>query len=159
MNIRLSFILLLFICSTAFAEPVVKYSGTTYIDCDSIGDARVWLNDTGDVSSVKAGYLYVLDGCDSLPGVPKYRKIRNGAVAEMSQAEKNAVDQAEVDVIVTTKANRRAQLDALIESSQISDFSMGKVDIAIDSMNNLNDAKLFLKRLVRAIVVLTENQR
>lgn len=108
-------ILFILSASVAYAEPVARYSGKTYLGCGSIGDSRVWLNDPSDYGSVKAGYIYVPDGCSSLPAVAsKYLKVSGGQVVEMNTVEKAAVDILEGQAV---QAQKDAQ-DAKLEVSQ-----------------------------------------
>lgn len=103
----------LLISTSAFAEPVVTHSGETFISCRNIGDSSVFLNDVNDITSVKDGFILVTS-CSDLPRVSdKYLKVVNGAVVEMTQAEKDAVDLAETNAEL-------AEFDARIDSGDIS---------------------------------------
>jgi hypothetical protein len=108
-------ILFLLICSTAYAEDVVTYSGTKYLNCQSFGDSNIWLTDPNDITTPKDGYLYAPNGCANLPGIAKYRKIANGEVVEMSKAEKDAVDSAELASQVQAQ---KTQFNALIDQAK-----------------------------------------
>lgn len=114
---KLLFISLFIFCSTLHAEDVVKYNGTEYQGCQTIGDSRVWLNDPNDISTVKDGYLYLPNGCKSLPAIAdKYKKVSNGVVVEMSQLEKDAVDSAEQQAQLQAS---KEQFNSLIEQAKV----------------------------------------
>lgn len=141
-------ILLLLICSTAYAEDVVQYSGSTYLGCSSIGNTNVFLTNPNDYATIKEGYIYLPNGCSSLPQVAKkYLKISNGAVVEMSLAEKQAVDAAEAQAVIDAETARLGALDDKLTETQT--ITLPKVELAIDNISNLADAKVFLKRLCR----------
>mgnify|MGYP001563991036 CR=1 FL=1 len=93
MRLLIALLLLLYPLKVS-AEDVVRYSGTTYQGCSSIGDTTIWLTNPNDYATVKVGFLHAAQGCAAiLPSVPdKYRKVESGQVVEMSQAEKDAVD-------------------------------------------------------------------
>jgi len=82
--------------SSCYGEPVAQYDPVTgeYRGCSEIGDSRVWLSDPNDMSTWKAGFIYVPDGCGSiLPGISvRHIKVKNGNIIEMTQSEKDAVD-------------------------------------------------------------------
>lgn len=100
---------ILLISGAAFAEPVVTYSGSTFINCRNIGDTNIFLNDPNDITSVKDGYL-VVSSCSDLPRVEdKYLIVENDSVREMTQEEKNAVDLAEQN-------NELAEFDARVDA-------------------------------------------
>lgn len=82
----------------AFAEDVVRFDPATgaYQGCLSIGDTTVFLTDPNDLKTAKPSYL-VVDPLTcltaSFAGIPeRYRKVANGQVVEMTQAEQDAVD-------------------------------------------------------------------
>lgn len=112
-------IFLLLFSSIAYAEDVARHNGQLYEGCGPISDSRIWLNDTSNYSSAKDGFIYIPNGCGSLPQVaPKYLKVVNGEVVEMSQAEKDTLD-----------ANEAAFAQAELTASSRSG--------AKDSVNNL----------------------
>lgn len=129
----LLFILVMFISTSVFAEDVVKHSGSAYIDCRSIGNTNVFLNDPNDYMTIKPGFIYVPNGCRSLPSIPRYRKILLGRVEEMSQSEKDVVDLA-----VQTARN-----DARKDSVDRLDISVVDLAKAIADLSpNFNRAQL-----------------
>ena len=105
---RILFVLLL-ICTPALAEDVATYSGSVYTGCQNIGNTSIFLNDPNDYATVKTGYIYLANGCKSLPQVPaKHLKIVSGAVVEMTQGEKDAVDAQETaDALASLTTNSR----------------------------------------------------
>lgn len=113
MKKALFLLMVLSICSVAYAEPVVQHSGETFISCRNIGDSSVFLNDVNDITSVKDGFILVAS-CSDLPRVSdKYLKVVGGVVIEMTQAEKDAVDLAETNADL-------AAFDARIDNGDIS---------------------------------------
>lgn len=100
---KILLLILLLISTSAFAEDVVSYSRTTYQGCRSIGDTNVFLTNPNDYATVKPGFIYLPNGCKSLPNVSeKYLKISNGAVVEMSAGEKTTVDNNELAQALAT---------------------------------------------------------
>lgn len=89
-TLHLIFLMMICFVSFAYAEDVVKYSGSEFQGCQNIGDTRVFLNDPNDYSTIKPGYIYLPNGCKSLPEGRK--KIVNGAVVLKTQAEIDAED-------------------------------------------------------------------
>lgn len=82
----------------------------------------------------------------------KYLKCVSGVVSEKTQAEKDATDAAILAEKNSAKRSRLDFLDDVAAGTQVSDFSLAKIDAAIDSISNLNEAKVFFKRLVRFII-------
>ena len=95
-----------------------------------------------------------------IKNVPQtHMKIVNGFPVEMSQSEKDAVDaqlQADQNAAILT---RRQQLGTRIANSVAGDFALTDIDTAIDNIQNLADAKVFLKKLVRGVIKLTEGNQ
>lgn len=93
-----------------------------------------------------------------LKSVPeKYLKITGSTISDiqlMDLGEQAVVDAAEDAVKVIEKLSRISDLEDRIDGLNSSDFPISKIDTAIDNINNLNDAKVFLKKLVRGIVKL-----
>ena len=115
------FIFLILLSPTiCFAEDVVTYSGSTYTGCQNIGDTRIFLNNPNDYSTVKPGYIFLPNGCGSLPKVQdKYKKISNGQVVEMTQAEKDNVDVAEIKAHQDAEKSAIDKLNVTIEDGFI----------------------------------------
>jgi len=82
----------------------------------------------------------------------KYHKVENDQVVEMTQIQKDALDDAEALAKVNAENARIAGLDGLIKSGELAGITMTKVDGIIDNINNLTDAKSFFKKLCRYIV-------
>ena len=88
----------------------------------------------------------------------KFNTVTN-RIAEMSQSEKDTVDaqlQADQNAAILT---RRQQLGTRIANSVAGDFALTDIDTAIDNIQNLADAKVFLKKLVRGVIKLTEGNQ
>ena len=86
----------LLLTGIASAEDVVRYDSATgsYQGCRTIGDSRLWLLDPNDVATPKPGFLYASQCCGAvLLGVAdRHRKVVNGQVVAMTQAERDAVE-------------------------------------------------------------------
>lgn len=74
-------------------------------------------------------------------------------VVDMTQAEKDAIALAESTAQAQAEAARLTSLDDSITAVDMTGVKLQKVEKAIDKIGNLNDAKIFLKRLVRYIAV------
>jgi len=117
------FVVALLLTQNAYAEEVVTHSGSTYHGCSSIGNTSVFLTNPNDYSTIKPGYIYLPNGCKSLPAVPaKYLKVENGSVAEMTQSEKDAVDAP--DLAAATLISERETLLSQIEADDTNWASM-----------------------------------
>jgi len=158
-------IVFLLLVSTVYAEDVGTYSGTVLTGCRSIGDTNVFLTNPDNYATIKPGFVYLPDGCKSLPAVEqKYIKYDASVIVgvpfvEMTTSEKAIVDaqlQAAQDAAILT---RRQQLGMVMANSNTADFSLTQIDNAIDNINNLNEAKAFLKKLVRGMIKLTEGNQ
>ena len=104
-------------CGNVFAEDAVKFSGSTYLGCRNYGNTNDFLTDPNDLTALKPGFIYVAAGCGSLPGSAKYRKISNGAVVEMSQGEKDALDAAESAAqTLSIRNGAKSQLDGFADN-------------------------------------------
>lgn len=89
----------------------------------------------------------------------RYLKVVSGFPVEMTQAEKDTVDtqlQAAQEAIILA---RRQQLGDRIATSSVADFNLTQIDTAIDNIQNLADAKAFLKKLVRGVIKLSEGNQ
>lgn len=89
-TLHLLFLMMILGVSFTYAEDVVKYSGSEFQGCQNIGDTKVFLNNPNDYSTIKPGYIYLPDGCKSLPEGRK--KVVNGQVVLKTQAEIDAED-------------------------------------------------------------------
>jgi len=83
----------------------------------------------------------------------KYWKVVAGVVSEMTQAQKDAVDQAEADALAAADLASIQALDDRIDNVDM-DVILTKADNAIDNIGSLADAKVFLKKLCRYIIAL-----
>lgn len=81
----------------------------------------------------------------------KHIIIDNNIPRVMTQAEKDSVIAEETQIQNNTETARLANIDTNITNVNLTDFSMVKIDTIIDNIANLNDAKQFLKKLVRYI--------
>lgn len=77
--------------------------------------------------------------------------VTGNRIVDMTQAEKDAIAQAEADALAQAEAARLLALDDSITSVDVTGTKLQKVETAINNIGNLNDAKNFLKRLVRYI--------
>ena len=75
-------------------------------------------------------------------------------IVDLTQAELDAIAAAEAQAIANAKATTISTLDNKVDGVKLNDMTLTKVDAKIDAINNLADAKAFLKLLVRAIVKL-----
>ena len=82
----------------------------------------------------------------------KYFKVENGQLLTMTQAEKDALDAAELQAAIDAENARIAALADKMTGTQ--SVSLTKVELAIDNISNLADAKVFLKRLCRYLAKL-----
>ena len=80
----------------------------------------------------------------------KYHKVDNGMVREMTQTEKDTLLAEEAQAIIDAENARIVSLDDGIEGLPI--MTLTKIDNAINNIGNLNDAKVFLKKLCRYII-------
>lgn len=89
---------------------------------------------------------------DTFNSLTKYHMVDSGVVRLMTQQEKDIYDAylaQQADNIETTRIN---SLDDKISAINVGDFTLTKIDTAIDNISNLDDAKVFLKKLCRAII-------
>lgn len=112
-------ILFLFVISIsrlAHAEDVALYDGETYLGCKSgVGDTNIFLNDPNDHKTTKQGFIYLPNGCNSIPKVAaKYLKQVDGQILEMNTVEKAAIDILEGQ----TAQARKDEADTKLEVGQ-----------------------------------------
>lgn len=79
----------------------------------------------------------------------KYKKVSGVEVVDMTQAEMEALDLEEEQALQAAETARLTALDDDIVATR--NITLTKVEQAIDNIGNLNDAKVFLKRLCRFI--------
>lgn len=147
------FLILMFWSGTAVAEDVARFSGTTYQGCSSLGDTTVWLTDPNDYATNKPGFLYAPEGCAALlPSVPdRHRKVVGGAVLEMTQAEKTAVDapiiaaQQRQDALATERTSNTFCTAELDEITQRIDTVIGTLQSQLDATTNQAQVKAHLR--------------
>ena len=77
-------------------------------------------------------------------------------IEDMSQAEIDLRDQTFENERNQEQAVRLQFIDNKLDNVDMN-ITLTKIDNRIDSIGNLNDAKIFLKRLVRAIISLQSN--
>jgi len=107
-------------------------------------------------NKLRSGCLLIPNSSNSfLSSIPRrYLKISGTSVVEMTQSEKDAVDQAIADAQKQAETDRINKLEDKLQAIQTGDFPLTKIDNAIDNIQDLNDAKAFLKKLVRGIIKL-----
>ena len=88
---------------------------------------------------------------DLFNALTEYYIVDAGQVRAMTQAEKDAYDIFKQQEADTVKSARIALFDQEMFDSKPSDFPMAKIDSVIDGINNLAEAKVFLKRLARIL--------
>ena len=77
--------------------------------------------------------------------------ITGSRIVDMTQAEKDAILQTEADAKGQAEAAQLTLIDNTIIDVDMVGVKLQKVETAIDNIGTLNDAKKFLKRLVRYI--------
>ena len=88
---------------------------------------------------------------ETFNALTKYKKVVAEEVLDMSQAEIDALDAELAQATEDSESARIGSLDTKMSKIKIADFTMTKVDTAIDNISNLAEAKVFFKRLVRVI--------
>lgn len=81
----------------------------------------------------------------------KYMKVEGTNVIDMTQGEKDQVDSYENSVKESEHLSGVLAVENRFSGLNQSKFPMTKADAVIDNIQNLNDAKTFLKKLVRWI--------
>jgi hypothetical protein len=89
---------------------------------------------------------------DLFNSLTKYYKVDNGIVREMTQTEKDAFDQEELQAQIEAENKRILDLESKIQDTALSGITLSKIDNAIDNIGSLADAKVFLKKLCRYII-------
>jgi len=156
--------LILLIATTAHAERWVCYDGATFSitkrvegDCLRLGICSGY-NNTGiqancvEATSVewdKSAQQYVKFDTSVVSG---------SRVVDLTQAEIDAILAAQAQAAAAAEAIKVASLDTALSNAKVADYTLTKIDTAIDGIANLADAKVFLKRLVRAIVAMEKNR-
>lgn len=105
----------------------------------------------------------IVDGLPNILKIPrdvfnaltKYHIVDAGVVREMTQAEKDQLDAWEAQKVIDAENARLVAMDDRIESSILSGITLTKIDNAIDNIGSLEDAKVFLKKLCRYIVTIS----
>ncbi len=87
----------------------------------------------------------------------KYWKHDAGTIREMTQAEKDAVDAAEVAATQAVEDARLLAIDDSIEDALPGDATLAKVDARIDAIASFADLKVLLKKMVRHIAKKNDN--
>ena len=85
-------------------------------------------------------------------GLPN-KKLVNGDVVDMTQAEIDAKAQAQADAQTQAKMARLKAIDDKLDDIDMS-IVLTKADTAIDNIRDLDDAKIFLKRFVQFVIAL-----
>lgn len=119
-TIQILFLMMISAVSFTYAEDVAVYDGEIYLGCRSIGNTNIFLNDPNDYGTIKAGFVYLPEGCSSLQKVPaKYLKQEGGAIVEMNPVEKGAIDILEGQAEQQAKDVRDARLEVSQEESLV----------------------------------------
>ena len=140
MKTKLIIFLVLFVPSICSAEDVATYTGATYTGCRSIGNTNVFLDNPNDYATIKSGFVYLPNGCGSLPQVAaKHLKQVGGAIVEMTQAEKDAVDSAEIAAAAAAllSSSRSGAKDSVDQLSAEGVRLRAALLIILDEMNIL----------------------
>lgn len=89
---------------------------------------------------------------DEINSLTKFHIVKDGVLRLMVSSEKDTLIAEETQAIIDQENARIMNLDALVEHIDLSGLTLTKVDIAINNIGNLNDAKAFLKKLCRYII-------
>ena len=151
----------LLLTGIAFAEDVVRFdpATSTYQGCVTLGDTTVFLTDPNDLTTAKPGYL-VLDPLTcrtaSFAGIPdRYRKVAQGQVVVMTQAEQEAVDAPGLALVA-----RRQQLAAEQATNPYCVESYEQVSARVEAISNaMSELREAARQLARCMAVLREQGR
>lgn len=148
----------LFVCSMANAEQWVCQQGSNLVrkqgDGLSLGIATVNYA-TIDANCIMATELEYSNA--SLPNKKLDKSIVTGSrVVDMTAQEITDREQAILNAQSAAKIARLQAIDDKIAATDLS-IVLTKADTAIDNIGNLNDAKVFLKKLVRYVVASQSN--
>lgn len=101
----------------------------------------------------------VVEGRENLLEVPRnifneltrFHIVDNGVIRLMTQLEKDTLLAEEALALIEAENARILGLDDKIQVG-LDGITITKIDTAIDNIGNLNDAKVFLKKLCRYII-------
>jgi len=79
--------------------------------------------------------------------------VTGNRVVDMTQAEIDAIVLAQATAQAQAEAAQLLVVDDLVTNTDMTGIKLQKVETAIDNIGNLNDAKKFLKRIVRFIAI------
>jgi hypothetical protein len=82
--------------------------------------------------------------------ITKFHIVDTGVVRVMTQVEKDALLAEETQTVINAENQRILDLDLKIDN--LPTMTLTRVDTAINNIGNLNDAKVFLKKLCRYII-------
>jgi hypothetical protein len=105
-----------------------------------------------DPSQIKGEERCLQVDREVLQSITKYHLVDSGAVREMTQVEKDALDLAEQQAQEQVENNRVIGLDNEIENGILQGMTLAKIDTAINNIGSLADAKVFLKKMCRYII-------
>lgn len=88
---------------------------------------------------------------DMFNSLTKFHIVDNDVVRLMTEAEKTILIAEETQAQIEAENKRITDMDGLLQTD-LSGMTLSRIDTAIDNIGNLNDAKVFLKRLARFIV-------
>ena len=106
-----------------------------------------------DPSKVKGIDNLIQVSRDIVESITRFHKVDGGKVRFMTEAEKLALIAEEERAVIDAENTRILSLDNKID--EIGTMTLFKIDGKIDAIGNLQDAKLFLKKLCRYIVKFT----
>lgn len=89
---------------------------------------------------------------DLFNSLTEYHIVDNGVVRLMTQVEQDAYEQAKAQAIIDQENQRISGLDDLIQNTGLQGITLTRIDVAIDNIGSLQDAKTFLKKLCRYII-------
>lgn len=156
MNKLMFGICFLFMATTANAEYWVCQDGDNLKkvqgDCMTLGLCSGFNNQGLNLSCIEATKQEYDDA--GLSGKKLDKSVVTGnRIVDMTQAEKDAIAQAEADALAQAESARLLALDDSITNVDVTGTKLQKIETAIDNIGSLNDAKKFLKRLVRYIAI------
>jgi len=159
LNMKTFFTLLfLLIAGQVNAEMWINYNISTLViegrrigDCKKLGICSGFNN-----SGVSLGWFEAVKNEYDNAGLSNKKVDLSQSVGnriiDKTQAELDAEVAAEQSKIDAAEALRVSNLDDKISAAKTSDANLIKIDASIDAINNLADAKAWLKKLARYLV-------
>jgi hypothetical protein len=153
------FLCLFFFYNTAYGASVIEYDPDNAIVSNRV------INYWPSVDADQKGFM-ATPNCNTCPianhlinadlsgvsGVAQeHWKVESSIVVEMSQLEKDNITSVAAAAAAAAEAASVALFDNTLASSDVSDYTLTKIDQSIDNINSLADAKAWLKKLARFI--------